>query len=322
MQSCQLIPSDSAFTGHQQLRGAERECDDHQWTNEHSLDTSDDSITTMKSICLLILASLVLCNLALCGGQGLPADDDTDRRTIDDILLQRAESVLLRSILRKMQDEDDRDEGFSSQPEWVTKRQHPGKRYSDSLEKRQHPGRRELDLEDEDEQYLDVQRRQHPGKREDEMHSFTEIQKRQHPGKRSMAARVSGEPLIVVSELSKRQHPGKRFLVLQTKRQHPGKRQSSEDEDAEDGDWDAGADGDEDLVELEKRQHPGKRLWDNSSPDLGTNSPCDVLDPTSCSKASLLLDFLDNINKSHAEEKRQHPGKRFAPEENLVKDGE
>lgn len=200
--------------------------------------------------------------------------------------------------------------GFSSQPEWVTKRQHPGKRYSEDLEKRQHPGRRE---EDEDDEYLDVQRRQHPGKREDEMHSFTELQKRQHPGKRTTSGLISDNPEMFLSELSKRQHPGKRYLVLHSKRQHPGKRYS-EDEDGEE-DWDV--EGDENPSELEKRQHPGKRFLDNSSPDLGTNSPCDVLEPTSCSKASLLLDFLDNINKNHAEEKRQHPGKRFAPEDDL-----
>lgn len=203
--------------------------------------------------------------------------------------------------------------GSSSQIEWVTKRQHPGKRYSEDLEKRQHPGRRE---ESEDEQYLDVQKRQHPGKRDDEMHSLVELQKRQHPGKRTTLGHISENPVMLLSELSKRQHPGKRYLVLQSKRQHPGKRHL-EDEDG-DGDWYADADGDEDLAELEKRQHPGKRFWDNSSPDLDTNSPCDVLDPMSCSKTSLLLDFLDNINKSHVEEKRQHPGKRFASEEDLV----
>ncbi|XP_076597292.1 pro-thyrotropin-releasing hormone [Chaetodon auriga] len=267
----------------------------------------------MKSTCLLILASLVVCNLAVCGGQGIPAEDETDRGTIDDIILQRAESLLLQSILKKLQDEDGRSEGSSTQTEWVTKRQHPGKRYSEDLEKRQHPGRRE---EADDEKYFDFQKRQHPGKRDGEMHSFMELQKRQHPGKRTAMGHVSESPVMLMSELSKRQHPGKRYLVLHSKRQHPGKRHP-EDEDAYE-DWDADADGDEDLAELEKRQHPGKRFWDNSSPDLGTNSPCDVLDPTSCSKTSLLLDFLDNINKNHAEEKRQHPGKRFAPEEDLV----
>ncbi|XP_068454087.1 pro-thyrotropin-releasing hormone [Clinocottus analis] len=270
---------------------------------------------TMKSTCLLILAFLVVCNVTVSGGQGLPAGAQTDGRTIDDILLQRAESLLLRSILKKIQDEDGRNEGFSSQAEWVTKRQHPGKRYGEDLEKRQHPGRREE--EEEDEQYLDVEKRQHPGKREGDAHSFLELQKRQHPGKRFAVGRVSENPATLLGELSKRQHPGKRYLVTYSKRQHPGKR----DGDWE-GDWDADGEGDdddddEDLADLEKRQHPGKRFWDTSSPDLATDSLCDVLDPTSCSKSSLLLDFLDNITKSHAEEKRQHPGKRFAPEEDL-----
>ena len=162
---------------------------------------------------------------------------------------------------------------------------------------------------------MDVQKRQHPGKRDDETHQYTEFQKRQHPGKRSTMGYISDEPVVLLeSELSKRQHPGKRYLLVHSKRQHPGKRQG----EGEEGDVDWDADGDEDLTGLEKRQHPGKRFWDNASPDLGTNSPCDVLDPTSCSKSNLLLDFLDNINKSHAEEKRQHPGKRFAPEQDLV----
>ncbi|XP_029362010.1 pro-thyrotropin-releasing hormone [Echeneis naucrates] len=272
----------------------------------------------MKSTCLLILASLVLCNLAVCGGQGVHAEDETDRRTIDDIVLQRAENLLLRSILKKIHDEND---GHYSQPEWVLKRQHPGKRYGEDLDKRQHPGKRE---DDEDDQYLEVQRRQHPGKREDDMHLLTGLQKRQHPGKRSTMGHLSDGPVIFLSGLSKRQHPGKRYLVLHSKRQHPGKRspEEEEEEEEEDGDedWDGDAVGDEDLPDFEKRQHPGKRLWDISSPDLGSNSPCDVLDPTSCSKTSLLLDFLDSINKSHAEEKRQHPGKRFAPEEDLVEE--
>uniref|UniRef100_G3NEZ6 Pro-thyrotropin-releasing hormone n=1 Tax=Gasterosteus aculeatus aculeatus TaxID=481459 RepID=G3NEZ6_GASAC len=255
----------------------------------------------MRSTCLLALALLVVCNFTVSGGQSIPAEDETGGRTIDDIILQRAESLLLRSILKKIQDEDGGDEGFPPQAEWMTKRQHPGKRYGEDLEKRQHPGRREADV---DEPYLDVQRRQHPGKREDEMRPFTELQKRQNPGKRFAAGRVSENP-----------HPGKRYLVVQTKRQHPGKRDGDDDVD-----WDAdGEGGEEDLVEMEKRQHPGKRFWDTSSPDLGTNSPCDVLDPTSCRKTSLLLNFLDNINESHhAEQKRQHPGKRFAPEEDLV----
>ncbi|KAM4570677.1 pro-thyrotropin-releasing hormone isoform 2-T2 [Fundulus diaphanus] len=269
----------------------------------------------MKSASLFILASFVICNLAVSEGQGLPAEDEMDRSTtIDNIMLQRAQSLLLRSILKKLQDEDGRNDGVFSQPEWVTKRQHPGKRYFEDLEKRQHPGRREGG---DDEQFWDAQKRQHPGKREDEMHSFMEFQKRQHPGKRSAAGYVPDSPVALLSELSKRQHPGKRYMALHSKRQHPGKRFL----DDEDGEADWTEDGEEDMPELEKRQHPGKRFWDNSSPELSTGSPCDVLDSESCSKTGLLLDFLENISKSRAEEKRQHPGKRFAPEEDL-EDGE
>lgn len=61
----------------------------------------------MKSTCLLILASLTVFNLTVSGGQGIPAESETgDRKTIDEIILQRAESLLLRSILRKIEDED------------------------------------------------------------------------------------------------------------------------------------------------------------------------------------------------------------------------
>lgn len=209
-------------------------------------------------------------------------------------------------------------DGFSAQPDWVTKRQHPGKRFDDGLDKRQHPGRRE---EDGGEQYLDLHRRQHPGKRDDETHSFLELQKRQHPGKRSTSTHLHEDPVLVFAGLSKRQHPGKRYLMLHSKRQHPGRRLVEEGEgEDEDGVWAAAPGGSQEELEeeLDKRQHPGKRFWDNSSPDLDTNSPCDVLDTTGCSRANLLLDFLDQLNRSHDEEKRQHPGKRLAPAEDLV----
>ncbi|KAM9429458.1 pro-thyrotropin-releasing hormone [Salvelinus alpinus] len=236
----------------------------------------------MKSTCLIVLASLAVCNLTVARGQSIPAEEKTGDRQIDDIILQRAESILLRSILKMTEDEDGVNEALSSQPEWLVKRQHPGKRE-----------------EDEDEDSREVQKRQHPGKREDEIDSFVELQKRQHPGKRSMLEQIT-ENSAFLSELSKRQHPGKRYLMMYSKRQHPGRRDVDDESDAAD------------LQELEKRQHPGKRYWDNMSPDLGANSPCDVLDP-GCSKANLLLELLDN-----AAEKRQHPGKRSAPEEDLT----
>ncbi|XP_072305770.1 pro-thyrotropin-releasing hormone [Eucyclogobius newberryi] len=252
----------------------------------------------MKSTYLLVFASLAVCNLPHCKGQSL-TEDDPDHRTIDDIILQKAESLLLRSILKKIQGDDER-YGGTSQPGWVTKRQHPGKRYTE-------------EDTDGDEPYLDVNKRQHPGKREEEMHSYAEPQKRQHPGKRTAAGLDSDNPLLVLSELSKRQHPGKRYLMLHMKRQHPGKRLFL------DADSDFDSEGEE-LAELEKRQHPGKRFLDNSNPFLGSNPPCDFMDSNGCSGPPnrLLLDFLDHINTSHVEEKRQHPGKRFASEEELV----
>lgn len=61
---------------------------------------------TMKSTCLLILASVMACNLTVSRGQSIPAEDELEPGTLDDILLERAESLLLRSILKKMRDED------------------------------------------------------------------------------------------------------------------------------------------------------------------------------------------------------------------------
>lgn len=260
----------------------------------------------MKCACVLVLASLIAFNLTVCQGQGFPDEDEAgNRKTIDDIILQRAESLLLRSILKKIEDDDGANDGFSSQSGWMTKRQHPGKRYNEDLEKRQHPGRREEEEEEED--YEDVQKRQHPGKREDEMDSFTEFKKRQHPGKRSMLEQFTENPALP-SELSKRQHPGKRYLMMYSKRQHPGKRFLEDEAYAED------------LQDLEKRQHPGRRNLDNMGTDLSAISPCDVLDPGSCSKANLLLELIDNVTKSRAEEKRQHPGKRLAPDDDLTEE--
>ncbi|KAL1021521.1 hypothetical protein UPYG_G00014340 [Umbra pygmaea] len=260
------------------------------------------SQVTMKSACLIILAFLAVWNLTVSQGQGFPPEEDIgDRQTIDDIILQRAENLLLRSILKKIEDDDVVNEGLFSQPEWMVKRQHPGKRYQEELEKRQHPGKRE---EDEDEDYMEVQKRQHPGKREDEVESFVELQRRQHPGKRSMVEQMTENPTFL-SEISKRQHPGKRYPMMYSKRQHPGRRDVDDETDPGD------------LQELEKRQHPGKRYWDNTNPDFSTNSPCDAMDP-SCSKANLLLELLDNVTKSRAEEKRQHPGKRSTPDEDLT----
>ncbi|XP_023675113.1 pro-thyrotropin-releasing hormone [Paramormyrops kingsleyae] len=245
----------------------------------------------MKSTFLILLAFAV-CNLNVNLCQNIPDEEDEGA-------LQRAETLLLRSILKKIEDDSSDNEQVSSLQEWVSKRQHPGKRYEDDLEKRQHPGKRE---EEEEGDYSDLQKRQHPGKREDEI----ELERRQHPGKRSMLERLTdtyGSPATYLNGFSKRQHPGKRYLVY-NKRQHPGRRELEDEVNADD------------QADLEKRQHPGKRFWDNTSPDFGASDPCDTPDPAKgCSKAVLLLELLDNVTKSRAEEKRQHPGKRFALED-------
>lgn len=194
--------------------------------------------------------------------------------------------------------------------EWMTKRQHPGKRLSDWENL---PGRRD---QSRDERYFE---KDHPAQRGEDMLSYMAMPKRQHPGKRTVMELVSENPALVLGRLSKRQHPGKRYLGLQSKRQHPGKRYVGEGEEEDGGeDWDTDIAGEEDYTGFEKRQHPGKRFWGSSNPELDTNIPCDGLDPVNCSKTNMLLDFLESINKSHAEEKRQHPGKRSASEEDLI----
>lgn len=71
-------------------------------------------MTTMRSTCLLLLASVWFCHRGHTVGQNLPSEDQTERRTIDELLLDRAESLLLSSILQQVQDGDDRDGGSNS----------------------------------------------------------------------------------------------------------------------------------------------------------------------------------------------------------------
>ncbi|MBN3326564.1 TRH protein, partial [Atractosteus spatula] len=215
----------------------------------------------MRSACLILLVSLTVCNLTVNLGQNIPDESDKEERVPLDDILQRAQNIIFRSLLKKIEDEDKLNDQVSSQQEWLSKRQHPGKR------------------REEDDDYFEEQKRQHPGKREDETDDYVELQRRQHPGKRYLS-------------YNKRQHPGRREL---------------------ENELDAG-----DLQDLEKRQHPGKRYWDIKSPDYINNLPCDIKDPVKCNKASLLLELLDNVNKSRAEEKRQHPGRRFAFDDDLT----
>ncbi|XP_042304187.1 thyrotropin releasing hormone [Sceloporus undulatus] len=224
----------------------------------------------------LLFFSLTL--TTVCGnlGQLFPEGDGNEEKSHLGDIFQRAESIILRSVFRKLEEgeEDPNKDLNTPQLDSISKRQHPGKRDLYTLEKRQHPGKREEDGN------FDL---------------YSELQKRQHPGRRSLWEQYLNTPnsqLAYLNELSKRQHPGKRYLAY-SKRQHPGKR--SWDEELE-----------EDEQNPEKRQHPGKRYLSSESPDY--IAPCDLQDSLKCSKGNLLLELLDNVSKG--EEKRQHPGRR------------
>ncbi|NWY51397.1 TRH protein, partial [Chionis minor] len=252
----------------------------------------------MPSIQLpLILLCLTLCGVCLSGGQPLPdGSENMGRSPLDDIL-QRSESLILQSVLKKAEKEEEMNkESKAPLPEWLSKRQHPGKKNLGDLEKRQHPGKRDVE---EDTSYGDIQKRQHPGKRdiEEDLDGYLELKKLQHPGRRSLLDQYADIPsaqLTYLNELYKRQHPGRRYLMY--KHQHPSKRGWNDATDLSD--------------RYEKRQHPGKRHWSSDSP--GDAGPCNFQESFTCNKGSLLLDLVENVSKDRVEEKRQHPGKRSA----------
>ncbi|NWQ88652.1 TRH protein, partial [Burhinus bistriatus] len=252
----------------------------------------------MPSIQLpLLVLCLTLCGVCLKEGQPLPEGSENMGRIPLDDILQRSESLILQSVLKKAEKEEEMNkESNAPLPEWLSKRQHPGKKYLGDLEKRQHPGKRDGE---EDTSYGDIQKRQHPGKRErgDNLDSYQELKKRQHPGRRSLSDQYTDIPsaqLTYLDELYKRQHPSRRYLTY--KRQSPSKRGWNDEADLND--------------QYEKRQHPGKRHWSSDSP--GDAGPCNFQESFTCNKGSSLLDLVENVSKDRVEEKRQHPGKRSA----------
>ncbi|NWH60927.1 TRH protein, partial [Geococcyx californianus] len=253
----------------------------------------------MPSIQLpLLLLCLASCGVCLSGGQPLPERSENMGRSPLDDFLQRSESFILQSVLKNAGKEEEINEDSNVPlPEWLSKRQHPEKTYLSDLEKRQHPGKRDVE---EDTSYGDVQKRQHPGKREieDDLDGHLELKKRQHPGRRSLLDQYADMPsaqLTYLNELSKRQHPGRRYLMY--KHQYLSKRGWNDEVDLND-------------QYGEKRQHPGKRHWNSDSPD--NSGPCSFQESFTCSKGSLLLDLVENASKERVEKKRQHPGKRSA----------
>ncbi|XP_010209237.2 thyrotropin releasing hormone [Colius striatus] len=250
----------------------------------------------MTSIQLsLLLLCLTSCGVCLDGGQPLPEGSENMGQTPLDDILQRPESLILQSVLKKAEREEETNrESNAPLPEWLSKRQHPGKKYLSDLEKRQHPGKRDVE---QDASYGDIQKRQHPGKREreDDLDGYLELTKRQHPGRRSLSdqpANIPNTQLTYLNELSKRQHPGRRYLMY--KLQHPSKRGWNDDVDIND-------------QYGEKHQDPRKRYWNSES--LDDAGPCTFQESFTCNKGSLLLNLVENVSKYRVEEKRQHPGK-------------
>ncbi|XP_015679381.1 thyrotropin releasing hormone [Protobothrops mucrosquamatus] len=213
------------------------------------------SISIWRRRLFLFLAFTSVCvNL----GQQFPEEDDNDEKSLLDDLSPEAESLILSSIFRNIEDaeEDLEKEPDASELDWITKRQHPGKRMVMDLEKRQHPGRRSLSdqilsIPSSQLAYLnELSKRQHPGKR------YLPYNKRQHPGKRGWDDETESE-----ETLEKRQHPGKRYLGSQT----PDNNilcDTQESSECSKGSLLLGLlDKINKVRGEEKRQHPGRSSW-------------------------------------------------------------
>ncbi|NWU34854.1 TRH protein, partial [Hylia prasina] len=250
----------------------------------------------MPSIQLpLLLLCMTLCGVCFNGGHLLPEENENMGKSSLNDILQRSESLILQSALKKAEKEEEiNKESNAPLLQWLSKRQHPGKKYRSNLKKRQHPGKRDVG---EEMSYGDIQKRQHPGKREmeDDLDVYLELKRQQPLGRKSLLDQLANshraQPTYM-NGLSKREHPGRRYPMY--KHQHPSKRG-----------WNY-------EVELygEKRQHPGKRHWNSdSSDDTGS---CNFQEPLTCHKGSLMLDLVEDVSRDRVEEKRQHPGKRSA----------
>ncbi|XP_055985263.1 thyrotropin releasing hormone [Sorex fumeus] len=191
-------------------------------------------------------------------------------------LLRQAEHLLLlrEDLLQLHADQGDAESEFQiSQPRWVSKRQHPGKREAAEEEEGM------AEEEEEEAGAVGPVKRQHPGRREDAPAGSVDApqQKRQHPGRRSSWLR---------DMVTKRQHPGRRLAELQAQEGAEKEEEEGEEEEGERG--------------TEKRQHPGKRALG------GACGPW-----RACGQARLLLGLLAGLGRDGvAESKRQHPGRR------------
>ncbi|XP_066051704.1 thyrotropin releasing hormone [Chamaea fasciata] len=229
----------------------------------------------MPSIQLpLLLLCLTLCGVCFNGGHLLPEESENMGKSPLNDILQRSEILILQSALKKAEKEEEiNKESNAPMLHWLSKRQHPGKKYLSNLEKRQHPGKREM---------------------EDDLDVYLELKRQQPPSRKSLLDQLANSPRAqptYMNELSKREHPGRRYLMY--KHQRPSKRG-----------WNYEAE-----LHGKKRQHPGKRHWNSESSD--DTGPCNIRESFTCHKGSLLLDLVD-VSRDRVEEKRQHPGKRSA----------
>ncbi|NXB98826.1 TRH protein, partial [Orthonyx spaldingii] len=249
----------------------------------------------MPSIQLpLLLLCFTLCGVCFNGGHLLPEESENMGKSPLDDILQRSESLILQSVLKKAEKKEEiNKESNGPLLQWLSTRQYPGKKYLSNLEKRQHPGKRDTE---KDTSYGDIQKRQHPGKRErDDLDVYLELKRQQPPDRKSLLDQFANSPwaqLTYMNELSKKEHSGRRYPVY--KHKHPGKRG-----------WNYEVD-----LYGEKRQHSGKRHWNSDSSD--DTGPCNFQKSFTCHKGSLLLDSVQDVSTHGVEEKRQHPGKRSA----------
>ncbi|NXM73889.1 TRH protein, partial [Serilophus lunatus] len=246
----------------------------------------------------LLLLCLISWGVCLRGRQPPPEESENMRRSPLPAILERAESLILQSVLQKAEKEEEMNkESNAPLPEWFSKRQHPGEKYLSNPEKRQHPGKRDVE---KDTSYGDIWKRQHPGKRqrEDNLDVYLELKKQQSPGRRLLLDQFAGSPraqLTYMKELSKRQHPGRRYL--KHNHQQPSKRSWNYEVYLND-------------QPSEKLQPPGRQHWNSdSSEDTG---PCSFQEFFICNEGSLLLDLIEDESRDRGDEKRQHPGKRSA----------
>ncbi|XP_039087327.1 thyrotropin releasing hormone isoform X2 [Hyaena hyaena] len=135
-----------------------------------------------------------------------------EHAALDNLLRQAERLLLLREDFLRLRGNqgDGESESQIIQPDWLAKRQHPGKREQEAEEG--------VD-EEEEGGAVGPHKRQHPGRREDvAAWSDGPQQKRQHPGRRlvdpkaqrSWEEEEGGEEVELMPE--KRQHPGKRAL--------------------------------------------------------------------------------------------------------------